>query len=163
MRRLRYVPLVAIALLLLAGAAAFVALRGAIAERPYLDALLELPAQSPKTFASTADAPAGSPLETTVPKRITDRETRYAIRALDRLADRYRYLDDVSVVLGTTPNGEEAVSYYKQGVIMLSTKRTVSIDRLLAHEIWHVIDWRDNGRLDWGEDLPPSDANDYLK
>jgi hypothetical protein len=25
----------------------------------------------------------------------------------------------------------------------------------MAHEIWHIIDWRDNGRIDWGENVPP--------
>jgi hypothetical protein len=24
--------------------------------------------------------------------------------------------------------------------------------------VWHVIDWRDNGRIDWGESVPPSDS-----
>ncbi len=37
----------------------------------------------------------------------------------------------------------------------------MSIEKILAHEVWHVIDWRDNGRLDWGEDLPPANVAAY--
>jgi hypothetical protein len=39
----------------------------------------------------------------------------------------------------------------------------VSISRILAHEIWHVIDWRDNGHIDWKESVPPKNAADYRK
>jgi hypothetical protein len=45
----------------------------------------------------------------------------------------------------------------------VSPEHDATIDEILAHEIWHVIDWRDNGRLDWGEDLPPINSSDYLK
>jgi len=89
-------------------------------------------------------------------------DTRYAKTALEGLAESYRYLDGVTVSLGTTPKGEEAIAYYTEGEIVISRAHTVSIDTILAHEIWHVIDYRDNGKLDWGENLPPRESSDYL-
>jgi len=75
----------------------------------------------------------------------------------------YKYLDGVTVEMGTTPGGYQAVSYYTRGRILISTRHTASISRILKHEIWHIIDWRDNGRIDWRESVPPHNAADYLK
>ena len=80
---------------------------------------------------------------------------------LAQLAAKYRHLDGVTVSMGTTPNGEQAVAFYTENRIVISRTHTVSIERILAHEVWHVIDWRDNGRLDWGENLPPANARTY--
>jgi hypothetical protein len=90
-------------------------------------------------------------------------DTRIANKLLDDLRARYRHLDGVTVTLGTTPHGEQAVAYYTEGQIVISRAHTVSIDKILAHEIWHVIDWRDNGRIDWQENLPPSNTSAYMK
>jgi hypothetical protein len=89
-------------------------------------------------------------------------DSERADEVLRELASKYEYLDGVTVRMGSTPNGEEAVAYYTRGEIVISTQRTVDIDKILEHEVWHIIDWRDNGRLDWGENLPPRDAADYL-
>ena len=88
-------------------------------------------------------------------------DSERADEVLREIASRYEYLDGVTVRIGSTPNGEEAVAYYTRGEIVISDHRTVDIDRILEHEVWHIIDWRDNGRLDWGENLPPRDAADY--
>jgi len=82
---------------------------------------------------------------------------------LATLQAKYRHLDGLSVSIAPTPAGEQAVAYYTDGEIIISPDRSATIQRILAHEVWHVIDWRDNGRLDWGEDLPPTNASEYLK
>ncbi len=89
-------------------------------------------------------------------------DTRRANEVLDGLKARYRSLDGVTVVLGETPRGEQAVAYYTEGRIVISRSHSVAIEKILAHEIWHIIDWRDNGRLDWHENLPPYNSSDYL-
>jgi hypothetical protein len=94
--------------------------------------------------------------------RVVEDEAR-ARAALARLASRYRYLDGVTVVHGATPNGEEAVAYYTEGRIVINTAHTLDEATILAHEVWHIIDWRDNGALDWGERIPASGADTYLK
>ena len=89
-------------------------------------------------------------------------DTRRANELLDDLKAKYRNLDGVTVTLGVTPRGEQAVAYYTESRIVISRTHSVSIDKILAHEIWHIIDWRDNGQLDWSENLPPSNSSAYL-
>jgi len=89
-------------------------------------------------------------------------ETRLASEILRQAAEDYRLLDGVTVTIGTTPRGEEAVAYYTEDRIVISRTHTVSIEKILAHEIWHIIDWRDNGVLDWHESVPPYNASTYL-
>jgi len=90
-------------------------------------------------------------------------DTLEAQATLADLAAKYRLLDDATVVLGFTPDDMEAVAYYTEGQIVINTAHSVSIATILKHEVWHVIDWRDNGRIDWGEDLPPDNSDAYLK
>ena len=82
---------------------------------------------------------------------------------LASLKAKYRYLDGVTVTIGKTPGGYQAVSYYTRGAIVISPTHTATITRILKHEIWHIIDWRDNGKIDWRESVPPHNAADYLK
>ncbi len=114
---------------------------------------------------AATDSSASAPLKVSSAKAPAQNSTEDdAVRAsevLDALRADYRDLDGVTVVMGETPKGEEAVSYYTVGEIVIDRDHTVSIEKILAHEIWHVIDWRDNGRLDWGENLPPTNASDY--
>lgn len=118
---------------------------------------------STSNSATVAKAAATADLADEATVQADTEDARYANKLLGNLAKTYEHLDDVTVIMGTTPKGEEAVSYYMDGEIVISTAHTVGIDEILAHEVWHVIDWRDNGRIDWGEDLPPSNSSDYLK
>ncbi len=115
----------------------------------------------------TQDAAATTTVPTVEPsplaEEITVADTRKAEAVLKELQAKYRYLDGVTVSIAPTPAGEQAIAYYTNGEIVVNTERSATIRRILAHEIWHVIDWRDNGRLDWGENLPPAQASDYLK
>lgn len=89
------------------------------------------------------------------------RDLRAARDALAEYAGTYRYLDGVEVTIGETPAGQEAVAFYATGRIVIDREHTVAVREILAHEIWHVIDYRDNGALDWGEQVPPYSAIDY--
>jgi hypothetical protein len=82
---------------------------------------------------------------------------------LASLKSRYKYLGGVTVTIGRTPGGYQAVSYYTAGRIVVSPKHRASLSRIMNHEIWHIIDWRDNGRIDWRESVPPRNASSYLK
>jgi hypothetical protein len=111
-------------------------------------AVLLLGALAATTFASVADSDSFS-------------GARRSREVMSGLIGKYFHLDDVRVTFGTTPKGHEAVAYYTDGEIVVSSTHSVDVETILAHEIWHIIDWRDNGRLDWGEDLPPDNAADY--
>jgi hypothetical protein len=51
--------------------------------------------------------------------------------------------------------GYQAIALYTSGRIIISPSHTASLSRILNHEVWHIIDWRDNGTIDWGENVPP--------
>jgi hypothetical protein len=108
-------------------------------------------------------APAGSNSGAAGTQNSAAADAREANQLLGELNSRYRHLDGVTVSIGTTPRGEQAVAYYTEARIVISSVHTVSVEKILDHEIWHVIDWRDNGRLDWQENLPPSNAQDYAR
>ena len=69
-----------------------------------------------------------------------------------------RYLGGVTVSIGNA-RGYQAVSYYQSGRIVISPTHRASLQRILSHEIWHIIDWRDNGRIDWRESIPPANTS----
>jgi hypothetical protein len=115
-----------------------------------------------KPAAVVSQAAAAASSDDTADTGVSADEER-AKEVLAELQQKYRLLDGAFVHMGPTPKGEQAVSYYMDGEIVVSPEHDATIDEILAHEIWHVIDWRDNGRLDWGEDLPPINSSDYLK
>jgi len=164
MRRLRDITVLAVLLVVVVGALATIGVLAVVPGAPTARASAGMSASAPKPAAvAPAEDSEASALAAKTAKRITDRQTQYAIEVLGRLEKQYKHLDDVSVTLGQTPKGEEAVAYYTGNEIVIDTEHSVGIEKILAHEIWHVIDWRDNGELDWGEDLPPSNSSDYLK
>jgi putative cell wall-binding protein len=57
---------------------------------------------------------------------------------------------------GDTQGNYQAIVYYKSGRIIINPNHTVSLDRIIEHEIYHIYDWRDNGVINWGESIPPN-------
>lgn len=141
--------------LLLAGALGTILLAASLGARP---AVIAAPASNAPR-AQEAGAPRTDASDPAPARDITERATRL----LAEHAQAFRYLDGVTIHEGPTPKGEQAVSYYQDGEIVVSADHTATLEDIVAHEIWHVIDWRDNGRMDWGEQLPPSNASDYAK
>jgi len=74
--------------------------------------------------------------------------------ALAKMKAAHPILRGVTVRYGDT-HGYQAISYYKSGQIILSKTHTASVARIISHECWHIIDWRDNQHIDWGENIPP--------
>jgi len=118
-----------------------------------------------------ARAQAALPVEVSVPDkpRSTDSVSDPAVRSnpssgdelaqaraiLSGLIAQYPILAGTTVSIGATPGGYQAVAYYQSGRIIISPNHTASLSTILNHEVWHIIDWRDNGRIDWGENIPP--------
>ena len=73
----------------------------------------------------------------------------------------YPILRGATVQVGDTKGNPQGICYYKSGRIIINPNHTVSLERIINHEIWHIIDWRDNGRIDWGESVPPGNAADF--
>lgn len=88
-------------------------------------------------------------------------EATLARTLLDGYKAQYpRYLGGATVEFGDA-QGYQAISYFTAGRIVISPSHTASVERIMAHEIWHIIDWQDNGRIDWGESIPPVNAATY--
>lgn len=81
-------------------------------------------------------------------------ELAEARRILAEYVARYPILEGSTVEFGDA-RGYQAICYYQSARIVISTTHTASLERIIGHEIWHIIDWRDNGRIDWGENVPP--------
>jgi hypothetical protein len=71
-----------------------------------------------------------------------------------------RYLGSATVEFGNAM-GYQAVSYYTIGRIVISPTHSASVQVIVAHEIWHIIDWQDNNAIDWGESIPPVNYATY--
>jgi hypothetical protein len=74
---------------------------------------------------------------------------------LNRYISQYPILKGSTVTFGDA-KGYQAICYYQSGRIVISPTHTASLEAIMGHEIWHIIDWRDNGVIDWGENVPPS-------
>jgi hypothetical protein len=125
-------------------------------------AVVPKPVQSVTAAAQTAGKPKAADSSSTAVKRTTPTATATpsgdlaeAQAILAGLIAKYPILAGTTVSFGTTPNGHEAVAYYMSGRILISSSHTVGLKTILNHEVWHIIDWRDNGRIDWGENVPP--------
>lgn len=66
---------------------------------------------------------------------------------------KYPVLQGATVSFGDA-KGYQAICYYRSGRIVISPTHTASLERIIRHEIGHIIDWRDNGVIDWGENIP---------
>lgn len=80
-------------------------------------------------------------------------ELARARKILAGLVAKHPILRGTTVEMGDA-RGYQAVAYYRSGRIVISRSHRASLERILNHEVWHVIDFRDNGRIDWGENVP---------
>ncbi len=112
------------------------------------------PRIAPKRAARIAATRA--PAQTVAGTSQTDR----AQVILAGLIAKYPILRGTTVTFGDT-RGYQAIAYYQSGRIIISRTHTASLERILNHEIWHIIDYRDNGTINWGENVPPSNAASY--
>jgi hypothetical protein len=80
---------------------------------------------------------------------------------LSRYIQTYPLLQGCTVQMGDA-RGYQAITYFTTGLTVISASHTASIGTIMAHEIWHDIDWRDNSVIDWGENVPPANAASYV-
>lgn len=75
------------------------------------------------------------------------------------LVDRYisycpSILNGTIVRLGPA-KGYQSISYYTDATIELNPTHSATVSTIIGHEIYHVYDWRDNNKINWGESIPP--------
>jgi hypothetical protein len=83
-----------------------------------------------------------------------DPELAEARRLLDAQIEAHPILEGTTIEFGKV-GGYQAISMYEEGRIIVNPDHRARLERIVAHEVWHVIDWRDNHRMDWGENIPP--------
>jgi len=110
--------------------------------------------ESGTATASRAQAPVTAPSTSSSPARARDILASYKAR--------YPILAGVTVEFGNA-RGFQAIAYYRTGRIVINPSHTASLARIIEHEVWHIIDWRDNNRIDWGENIPPANAASYAR
>ncbi len=113
-----------------------------------------------RTTTSVRKKKASSPYTAPTASRDSDSsdgdELSQARSILASLVSQHPILSGTTVSIGATPGGYQAVAYFKSGRILISPNHRASLSTILRHEVWHVIDWRDNQHIDWGENIPPS-------
>ena len=107
------------------------------------------PAPAP-TVAKVAPAPAAKKPAA----KKTSSQLALARKLLRKQIVLHPILKGTTVSIGKTPGNYQAVAYYTTGHIVINPRHRASLARIIAHEVWHVIDWRDNHRIDWGERVP---------
>lgn len=109
------------------------------------------PAASMRTARSSTTARTTS---TTTAAKPAGSELSQARSILASLIAQHPILKGTTVSFGDA-RGYQAIALYTSGRIIISPSHTASLSRILNHEVWHIIDWRDNGTIDWGENVPP--------
>ncbi len=117
-----------------------------------------LPATDPAPVEdeATVQATAQAVQEAAVDPAAAQSELARARAILAGYVGQYPILSGTTISFGDTPGGYQAVAYYTSGRILVSPDHTASLERIIGHEIWHIIDYRDNGVIDWGENVPPA-------
>jgi hypothetical protein len=107
-----------------------------------------------KAYTSARATSKSSTRSATVTKASTASKLSQAKSILASYISKYPILKGTTVEFGDA-KGYQAIAYYKSGRIVISPTHRSSLSAIIGHEIWHIIDWRDNGKIDWGEKVPP--------
>ncbi len=67
---------------------------------------------------------------------------------------RYPILRGVQVYIRDCPNNWQGCAYYRQGIILIDPDHTAPLSSIIAHEVQHIIDYRQDNDID---------NNDYHK
>ena len=110
------------------------------------------------SFDTTLSYREPTPIDTV--SDIVNSSNKTATDILNKLITEYPILNGTTVEYGNA-KGYQAICYYQSGRIVINPTHTRSLEVILNHEIWHVIDWRDNNKIDWQENIPPANKSDY--
>lgn len=109
-------------------------------------------AASTAPAAAPAAQPAPEPAPAPAPEPAADEQAQ-AQALLNSFIAKYPILAGSTVSFGDA-KGRQAICYYQSGRIVISATHTASLSAIMSHEVGHILDWRDNGVIDWGESIP---------
>lgn len=118
---------------------------------------------APPASAAAADSAeiAAEPYAAYTPAARPSKKGNAARKILRQQIRKYPILRGARLRIGKTPGGAQAVTYYKRGLIVVNPHHKASLRKIVVHESWHIIDWRINHRIDWGERIPPYYKRSY--
>lgn len=109
---------------------------------------------SEKATSKKSTSPSKKSTTTKRRTRSSTSEQALARRILARYIARYPILRGVQVYIRDCPNNWQGCAYYKQGIILVDPDHTAPLEKIIAHEVQHIIDWRQDSDID---------NNDYNK
>lgn len=86
--------------------------------------------------------------------RSTASEAALARSILASYIARYPILRGVQVYIRDCPNNWQGCAYYRQGIILIDPDHTAPLSSIIAHEVQHILDYRQDNDID---------NNDYHK
>jgi hypothetical protein len=78
-------------------------------------------------------------------------EQKRAEEILAYYISRYPILQGVRIYVRDCPNNWEGCAYYTKGIILVDPDHRHSLEEIIAHEVKHIIDWREDGKIDYND------------
>lgn len=120
----------------------------------HVRSLTTIPTRRAATFSSSrSSSSSGSSSTAARSGTASGSESAQAKAILANYIAKYPVLQGATVSFGDA-KGYQAICYYRSGRIVISPTHTASLERIIRHEVGHIIDWRDNGVINWGENIP---------
>ncbi len=78
-------------------------------------------------------------------------EQARARRILAKYIARYPILKGTQIYVRQCPYNWQGCAYYKKGVILIDPDHTAPLEKIIAHEVRHIIDWREDHKIDYND------------
>lgn len=75
-------------------------------------------------------------------------EQKRAEQILAYYISKYPILKGVKIYVRDCPNNWQGCAYYTKGVILIDPDHTAPLEKIIAHEVKHILDWRTDGVID---------------
>lgn len=78
-------------------------------------------------------------------------EQRRAEQILSYYIKKYPILAGVKIYVRDCPNNWEGCAYYTKGIILVDPDHKHTLEEIIAHEVRHIIDWREDNKIDYND------------
>jgi|GEM_PF-3404123 len=78
-------------------------------------------------------------------------EQKKAEEILAAYIAKYPILKGVKIYVRDCPNNWQGCAYYTKGIILIDPDHTAPLERIIEHEVKHILDWRTDGDIDYND------------
>lgn len=115
--------------------------------------------KQPEIVASKSSRQALTKKSTAVPSsaKTLTREQKIAVeqkkaeKILAAYIAKYPILKGVKIYIKDCPNNWQGCAYYTKGIILIDPDHTAPLEKIIAHEIKHILDWRTDRDIDYND------------